>query len=78
LLCSAKAGAPIILIKECVRAKREAKFGRIVSESSRRVLGKTQLTVYAASKAAIIGMARFGVAPMSGGAGRHAITPQNP
>jgi 3-oxoacyl-[acyl-carrier protein] reductase len=50
--------APMILIKAFVPAMREAHFGRIVSMSSRAVLGKTQRTVYSAAKAAIIGMSR--------------------
>ena len=50
--------AAMILTKAFAPGMREAKFGRIVSLSSRAVLGKTQRVVYAATKAAIIGMAR--------------------
>lgn len=50
--------APMILIKSFVPSMRDAKFGRIVSMSSRAVLGKTQRTAYSASKAALIGMSR--------------------
>jgi 3-oxoacyl-[acyl-carrier protein] reductase len=37
---------------------RKAGFGRIVSMSSRAVLGKTYRTVYSAAKAGLIGMSR--------------------
>jgi 3-oxoacyl-[acyl-carrier protein] reductase len=50
--------AALILIKAFVPGMRNAGFGRIVSMSSRAVLGKTQRTVYAAAKAALIGMTR--------------------
>jgi len=50
--------AAMILIQAFVPNMRRAKFGRIVSMSSRAVLGKTQRTVYSASKAALIGMSR--------------------
>jgi 3-oxoacyl-[acyl-carrier protein] reductase len=50
--------APMILIKAFAAGMRKAHFGRIVSMSSRAVLGKTYRTVYSAAKAAIIGMTR--------------------
>ena len=50
--------AAMVLIQAFVPEMRRAKFGRIVSMSSRAVLGKTQRTVYSASKAALIGMSR--------------------
>ena len=50
--------AAMILVKAFAPAMRAAKFGRIVSMSSRAVLGKTQRTVYSAAKAALIGMTR--------------------
>ena len=50
--------AAMILIQAFVPAMRSARFGRIVSMSSRAVLGKTQRTVYSAAKAALIGMTR--------------------
>jgi 3-oxoacyl-[acyl-carrier protein] reductase len=49
---------PMVLIKGFAQGMRKAGFGRIVSMSSRAVLGKTQRTVYSAAKAAIIGMTR--------------------
>lgn len=50
--------AAMILIKAFAPGMRNANFGRIVSMSSRAVLGKTQRTVYSAAKAALIGMTR--------------------
>lgn len=50
--------AAMLLIKTFTPGMRAAKFGRIVSMSSRAVLGKTQRTVYSAAKAALIGMTR--------------------
>jgi len=47
-----------ILTKAFVPGMRAAKFGRILSISSRAVLGKTERTVYAATKAGLIGMTR--------------------
>ena len=48
----------MILIKAFAPGMRDAKFGRIVSMSSRAALGKTQRTAYSAAKAALIGMTR--------------------
>jgi NAD(P)-dependent dehydrogenase (short-subunit alcohol dehydrogenase family) len=50
--------AAMILVQAFAPAMREAKFGRIVSMSSRAVLGKTSRTVYATAKAGLIGMTR--------------------
>lgn len=50
--------AAMLLVQAFVPGMRRAKFGRIVSISSRAVLGKTSRTVYAAAKAALIGMTR--------------------
>lgn len=51
-------GAAMLLTQAFVPAMRQAKFGRIVSISSRAVLGKTSRTVYASAKAGLIGMTR--------------------
>jgi NAD(P)-dependent dehydrogenase (short-subunit alcohol dehydrogenase family) len=48
--------AAFVLTKAFVPGMRAAKFGRILSISSRAVLGKTERTVYAATKAGLIGM----------------------
>ena len=50
--------AAIILIQAFVPCMREARFGRIVSMSSRAIMGKTQRTAYSAAKAAIVGTTR--------------------
>jgi 3-oxoacyl-[acyl-carrier protein] reductase len=50
--------AAMILIKAFAPGMRKAGFGRIVSMSSRAVLGKTYRTVYSAAKAGLIGMSR--------------------
>jgi NAD(P)-dependent dehydrogenase (short-subunit alcohol dehydrogenase family) len=50
--------AAMILIQAFVPGMRAAKFGRIVSMSSRAVLGKTYRTVYSTAKAGLIGMTR--------------------
>jgi 3-oxoacyl-[acyl-carrier protein] reductase len=50
--------AAMILIQAFSPGMRAAKFGRIVSISSRAVLGKTERTVYSAAKAGLIGMTR--------------------
>jgi len=50
--------AAMILIQAFAPGMREAKFGRIVSMSSRAVLGITYRTVYSAAKAGLIGMSR--------------------
>ncbi|MFN7086128.1 MAG: SDR family oxidoreductase [Burkholderiales bacterium] len=50
--------AALILIQAFTPGMRTAKFGRIVSMSSRAAIGKTERTVYSAAKAALIGMTR--------------------
>jgi NAD(P)-dependent dehydrogenase (short-subunit alcohol dehydrogenase family) len=50
--------AALILTKAFAPGMREAKFGRIVSMSSRAIMGKTERVVYSAAKAALIGMTR--------------------
>ncbi len=51
-------GAAMVLMQASVPGMRAAKFGRIVSISSRAILGKTYRTVYASAKAGLVGMAR--------------------
>jgi NAD(P)-dependent dehydrogenase (short-subunit alcohol dehydrogenase family) len=51
-------GAAMLLIQAFVPGMREARFGRIVSISSRAALGKMGRTVYATAKAGLIGMTR--------------------
>lgn len=50
--------AAMVLVKAFAPGMREARFGRIVSMSSRAVLGKTQRVAYASAKAALIGLTR--------------------
>jgi len=50
--------AAMLLVQAFAPGMRQERFGRIVSISSRAVLGKTSRTVYAAAKAALIGMTR--------------------
>src|SRR6201996_8050148 len=50
--------APIALVQAALPAMRECHFGRIVLVSSRAVLGLAQRTAYAATKAAMLGLAR--------------------
>jgi NAD(P)-dependent dehydrogenase (short-subunit alcohol dehydrogenase family) len=50
--------AAMILIKAFAPGMREAKFGRIVSMSSRAIMGKSQRVAYSAAKAALVGMTR--------------------
>ncbi len=51
-------GAAMVLMQAFVPGMRAAKFGRIVSISSRAILGKSSRTVYASAKAGLIGMTR--------------------
>jgi NAD(P)-dependent dehydrogenase (short-subunit alcohol dehydrogenase family) len=51
-------GAAMVLTQAFVPGMCAAKFGRIVSISSRAILGKTSRTVYASAKAGLIGMTR--------------------
>jgi 3-oxoacyl-[acyl-carrier protein] reductase len=50
--------APIALVQAALPAMRERRFGRIVLVSSRAVLGLAQRSVYSATKAAMLGLAR--------------------
>lgn len=50
--------AAVILIQAFAPGMRLAKFGRIVSVSSRAILGKTYRTAYSAGKAALVGITR--------------------
>jgi NAD(P)-dependent dehydrogenase (short-subunit alcohol dehydrogenase family) len=50
--------APIALVQALLPGMRERGFGRIVSLSSRAVLGKTERIAYASSKAGLIGLTR--------------------
>lgn len=51
-------GAAMVLMQAFVPGMRAARFGRIVSISSRAIMGKTYRTVYAGAKAGLLGMAR--------------------
>jgi len=51
-------GAAMLLMQAFVPGMRAARFGRIVSISSRAIMGKTYRTVYASAKAGLLGMAR--------------------
>src|SRR3990172_5708077 len=51
-------GAAMVLMQAFVPGMRAARFGRIVSISSRVILGKTYRTVYSSAKAGLLGMAR--------------------
>jgi NAD(P)-dependent dehydrogenase (short-subunit alcohol dehydrogenase family) len=48
----------MLLSKLLLPAMRKAKFGRIISIASRAALGKEERTVYAGSKAGLLGMTR--------------------
>ncbi len=50
--------APMLLAQQLLPQMRQAKFGRIVSIASRAALGKQERTVYAASKAGLVGMTK--------------------
>ncbi len=50
--------APIALVQANLPAMKAARFGRIVLVSTRAVLGLANRTVYAATKASLLGMAR--------------------
>lgn len=50
--------APMLLTQHLFSGMRKAKFGRIVSIASRAALGKEERTVYAGSKAGLIGMTK--------------------
>ncbi|MCD0504210.1 SDR family oxidoreductase [Bordetella petrii] len=50
--------APMLLMQGLLPAMRRRGFGRVVNIASRAALGKTERTVYAASKAGLLGMTR--------------------
>lgn len=50
--------APMLLAQQLLPHMRQAKFGRIISIASRAALGKEERTVYAASKAGLVGMTK--------------------
>lgn len=50
--------APMLLAQQLLPQMRKAQFGRIISIASRAALGKEERTVYAASKAGLLGMTR--------------------
>ena len=51
-------GAALLIVQAALPGMRERKFGRIVLISSRAALGLPTRTVYSATKAGMIGMAR--------------------
>src|ERR1700721_2816447 len=51
-------GAAILLVQAALPGMRERKYGRVVLISSRAALGLAMRTVYSATKAGMIGMAR--------------------
>ena len=51
-------GAAILIVQAVLPGMRERKFGRIVLISSRAALGLQTRTVYSATKAGMVGMAR--------------------
>ena len=50
--------APVILAQACLPAMKAGQFGRIVNISSRVILGKKSRTVYASTKAGMVGLTR--------------------
>ena len=65
-LTSITLGAAMVLMQAFVPGMRAAKFGRIVSISSRAILGKSQRVVYSSTKAALIGMTRTAAVEVGG------------
>jgi len=63
-------GAAIALAQACVPAMKAQRYGRIVLVSSRAVLGLANRTVYSASKAGMLGLARTWALEL----GAHGIT----
>jgi 3-oxoacyl-[acyl-carrier protein] reductase len=61
---------PLILAQALVPGMRERRFGRIVSISSRAILGKPARTVYSSTKAAMVGFTRTWALEL----GQHGIT----
>jgi 3-oxoacyl-[acyl-carrier protein] reductase len=62
--------APLSLVQANLPTMKQARFGRIVLVSSRAVLGLARRTVYAATKAGMLGMARTWALEL----GMHGIT----
>jgi 3-oxoacyl-[acyl-carrier protein] reductase len=62
--------APLSLVQANLTTMKQARFGRIVLVSSRAVLGLARRTVYAATKAGMLGMARTWALEL----GMHGIT----
>jgi NAD(P)-dependent dehydrogenase (short-subunit alcohol dehydrogenase family) len=62
--------APMRILQALLPGMREAGFGRVVSVSSRAALGKQARTVYAATKAGLLGMTRTWALEL----GAHGIT----
>jgi len=58
--------APMLLMQGLLPSMRRRQFGRVVNISSRAALGKTERTVYAASKAGLLGMTRTWALEMAG------------
>jgi len=58
--------APMLLMQGLLPSMRRWQFGRVVNISSRAALGKTERTVYAASKAGLLGMTRTWALEMAG------------
>ncbi len=59
-------GAAIRLVQAALPAMRAARFGRVVLVSSRAALGLATRTVYAATKAGLVGMARTWALELAG------------
>jgi len=57
---------PMILMQALLPTMRRHQFGRVVNISSRAALGKTERTVYAATKAGLLGMTRTWALEMGG------------
>ncbi|CAM4068425.1 SDR family oxidoreductase [Bordetella muralis] len=57
---------PMLLMQALLPTMRRHRFGRVVNISSRAALGKTERTVYAASKAGLLGMTRTWALEMGG------------
>ncbi|CAM3896351.1 SDR family oxidoreductase [Bordetella tumulicola] len=57
---------PMVLMQALLPGMRRSQFGRVVNISSRAALGKTERTVYAATKAGLLGMTRTWALEMGG------------
>ncbi len=62
--------APLLLMQGLLPGMREAGFGRVVNIASRAALGKARRSVYAATKAGLLGMTRTWALEL----GAHGIT----